>query len=684
VLFGSVLAWPSSAAAAPTPITVSSASDSGPGTLREAILEANGNPNPQGSAITFASELTIKTASPLPALTRTASIENGGHVVVIDGSAQGSGDDLTIDAPNSAVRGLTLVNAPGNGLTLGPGSNGTAVGGASSINAVNFIGATKAAVAEPNGGFGIAITGGSGSVIGEYSPVQFSNIIEDNRLGNLLIQAPAAGDAVVNNIIEFSEAGKSGPGVEIEGSSNNQLGGHPSASAGNLIAFNAGDGVKIMGTAAEGNQVIENTIQLNKGAGVDLGGAGDRNALIQNIIASNEGLGITLLGTTTPKPNAASNPGPGANESQNYPVITGINTGTNTISGTLHSAPSTTFTVDLFGNGGCDTSGFGQGANYLGSTTVSTNGSGDGSFEFTSKAALGGVTVTAQARDPLGNSSEFSQCSPEFAGPHITLSVVEVPFADQLLGTASPVTFVNASNTGTAATTLSSFTVSGPFTPDAGNNGSAASCVAGLTLSPGQSCGFGLHFTPASAGRAPGRLDATFTGTKPLTVLLSGIGITQGPPIPAAPTPSSPPTIGKPTVGRPTVGSSSLSGLRSGHPHLTLTVSSGANAPGLQSVTVHLPRGLKFSSNFRKKHQGLKISGGVIRSVKVTAAGLIIVLKSPVSRLSLALGGSALAESGALETTVKSHKIGQLKFAVTVTDASNLTTVLAFSVRHPK
>jgi len=684
VLFGSVLAWPSSAAAAPTPITVSSASDSGPGTLRDAILEANGNPNPQGSAITFGAELTIKTASPLPALTRTASIENGGHVVVIDGSGQGSGDDLAIDAPNSAVRGLTLVNAPGNGLTLGPGSDGTAVGGGSSSNAVNFIGATKAAVAEPNGGFGIAITGGSGSVIGEYSPAQFSNVIEDNRLGNVLIQAPATGDAVVNNIIELSEAGKSGPGIEIEGSSNNQLGGHPSASAGNLIALNAGDGVKLTGTAAEGNQVLENTITLNKGGGVNLGGAGDRNALIQNSITSNEGLGITLLGTTTPKPNAASNPGPGPNESQNYPVITEVNTGTNTISGTLHSVPSTTFTVDLFGNGACDSSGFGQGGNYLGSATVSTNGSGDGSFEFTSKVALAGVTVTAQARDPLGNSSEFSQCSPQFAGPHITLSVVELPFANQLLGTASPVTFVNASNTGSAATTLSSFIVSGPFTPDPGNSGSAPSCEAGLTLSPGQSCDFGLHFTPAGAGPAPGRLDATFTGTKPLTVLLSGIGITQLPSVPTAPTPSSPRTTVNPTVGRPAVGSGSLSGLRSGRPHLTLTVGSGANAPGLKSVAVRLPRGLKFSSSFRKKHKGLKISGGVIRSVKVTSTGLIMVLKSPVSHLTVTLGGSALAESGALESMVKSHKITQLKFAVTVTDASNLTTSLAFSVRHPK
>lgn len=682
VLFGLVLGWPSYAAAAPTPITVNSAGDSGAGTFRDAILEANGNPNPQGSAITFASELTIKPASPLPALTRTASIESGGHVVVIDGAEQGSGDDLTIDAPNSAVRGLTIVDAPGNGLKLGPGSDGAAIGGSSSINTVNFIGTTKTAVAEPNGGFGIAITGGKGSAIGEFSPAQFSNVIEDNRLGGVLIQAPAAGDAVVNSIIESSEAGKSGPGIEIEGSSNNQLGGHPAAAAGDLIAFNAGDGVKITG-AAEGNQLIENTIELNVGAGVNLAGAGDRNAAIQNTITNNTGLGITLLGTTTPKPNAASNPGPGPNESQNYPVITGVNTGTNTISGTLHGTPATTFTVDLFGNTACDTSGFGQGGQYLGSTTVSTDGSGDGSFNFTSKIALGGVTVTAQTRDPSGNSSEFSQCFPQFPGPHITLSVVELPFAGQLLGTLSPVTFVNASNTGTAATTLSSFTVSGPFTPDPENSGSAPSCLAALVLSPGQSCDFALQFAPPSAGSATGRLDATFTGTKPLTVLLSGTGTVPVPPTVAGPTPSLP-GIGKPKIGPPTVGSGSLSGLGSGHPHLSLTLSSGANAPRLKSVTLQLPRGLRFTSSFRKKHKGLKMSGGVIRSLKVTTTGVVIVLKSPVSRLTVSLGSPALAESGALENMVKRHKIRQLKLAVTVTDAANLTTPLAWSVQHPK
>ena len=565
-----VLACAASASAAPLTITVGSTGNAGPGTLRDALLEANSYPNPAGSAIIFGVTGTITPVTPLPALTHMASIA-GANKIAIDGSALGAGDDLTIDAP-AVITGLTLVNAPGNGITLGPGSSGSVIGGIGpGLTLTNFIGTTSGAAKEPNRGWGVAVTSGSGSVIGDFSTAQFTNVIENNLLGGVVIAPPASGDSVVNNIIEF--AGNDAPGVEINGSSNNQVGGYPPAAGGNLFAFNGGDGVTVTGTSATNNVIEDNTATLNGqagqggagvsvtgaasatsitnntitsngttgqvGPGVNLAGAGNGNAITHNSISANGGLGITLLGTSTPKPNVASDPGPSPNASQNYPVISGVDTATNTISGTLHSTPSASFEIDLFADGAsCDTSGFGQGNTYLGSTTLTTNGAGDGSFNFASPTGVTGQTVTATATDPSGNSSEFSQCFPQFTGPHITLSAVQLPFGGQLVGTTSPVTFVTAQNTGMAATTLSSSSVSGPFAPDPGNNGAAQSCSAMLSLATGQSCEFGLRFAPTQAGAAAGALNATFTGTKPLTVLLSGTGTTgpTGPTGPSGPT----------------------------------------------------------------------------------------------------------------------------------------------------
>jgi hypothetical protein len=671
------LGWVSSARAAPTSIVVTSANDSGPGTLRDAILEANGNPSPQGSAITFAMNLTITPATALPALTRTTSIDGSGHTVVIDGAAQGSGDDLTVDAPGSAIRGLTIVDAPGNGVTLGPGSDGSVVGGVSSGTAIDFIGTTSGGAVKPNGGWGVAVTGGSGSVIGDLSNAQFANVIQNNRQGGVLIRSPASGDAVVNSIIGGSGLGNGGPGVEISGSSANQVGGVPVTAAASLISFNTGDGVTVTGSGAAANQITANIIEGNGGAGVNLGGAGDGNSLTKNMIFNNAGLGITLLGTTTPKPNAPSNPGPAPNQSQNYPVITGVDTSTNTISGTLHSIPATAFGIDLFLTGAsCDPSGFGQGSSYLGSTTVSTNSAGDGSFSFVSATPLTGQTVTATATDSSGNSSEFSQCFPQFAGPHITLSAVQLPFAGQLVGTLSPVTFVNARNTGTSSTVLTTSALSGPFIRDAGNSGASPSCSNALSLAPGQSCDFGLRFAPTTAGPATGRLDATFTGTKPLTVLLSGTGTTPAPPPPV--------TKPKPIVGKPTIGHQSLAGLAGGHPQLKFTIHQGAHAAKLKSLVVKLDGGLKFVRKFNKKERGFKVSGGEVQTAKIHAGRLVITLKSAVSSLTVTLGPPALQESDRLRKQANRHKVKLLNVSVGVTDVNHLTTQLTLAFRRPR
>ena len=78
------------------------------------------------------------------------------------------------------------------------------------------------------------------------------------------------------------------------------------------------------------------------------------------------------------------------------------------VTGTLNSTASTTFRVELFSNTACDSSGNGEGALFLGAVSVTTDGSGNGSFPLF--PTPGGGFITATATDPANNTSEFSAC----------------------------------------------------------------------------------------------------------------------------------------------------------------------------------------------------------------------------------------------------------------------------------
>jgi hypothetical protein len=112
----------------------------------------------------------------------------------------------------------------------------------------------------------------------------------------------------------------------------------------------------------------------------------------------------------------------GANNLQNFPVITAaVNTGSMTsVQGILNSTPSTTFDIEVFSNAACDPSGNGEGQTFLGSTSATTDASGNTNFTYNHPAALApGVILTATAtnttlpaspQNTLNNTSEFSAC----------------------------------------------------------------------------------------------------------------------------------------------------------------------------------------------------------------------------------------------------------------------------------
>jgi hypothetical protein len=135
-----------------------------------------------------------------------------------------------------------------------------------------------------------------------------------------------------------------------------------------------------------------------------------------NSIWGNAALGIDLApaGVT---PNDPGDADTGPNGLQNFPVITAATSShvahLAVVSGTISSAPNTTFRIEVFVSPAAHASGYGEGQAMLSATTVTTNAGGSASF------AVGGVgpvangsVATATATDPAGNTSEFSAALP--------------------------------------------------------------------------------------------------------------------------------------------------------------------------------------------------------------------------------------------------------------------------------
>jgi CSLREA domain-containing protein len=186
------------------------------------------------------------------------------------------------------------------------------------------------------------------------TPFGGSNVIEDDLLGT----DPTGLNALPNV----------GDGIHISQMPGNLI-------QDNVIANNGGQGVTVEGSAATGNRIHANSIRADAAPG---------------IILSN-----------------------GGNNMQTAPVLTSATSDgfDLTVGGTLHSAPNAAFTFDFYSNSLCTPAGAGEGEIFVGSTSATTDGSGDASFTTTLPADVSsGQFVTATATDPGGNTSGFSVC----------------------------------------------------------------------------------------------------------------------------------------------------------------------------------------------------------------------------------------------------------------------------------
>lgn len=354
------------------------------------------------------------------------------------GNIEGFGIIVTGGATGNKIGGIEL--GDGN-VVSGNGSHGIFFRGVgTSNNSIqgNFVGTNAAgSAAIPNLNDGIRFGGGAtynlvgGTVPGARNIISSNlghGIHIDNLSGTDGIPGLGTGHITVQGnfigtgVNGISPLGNRLPGVIIFGGSSDNLIGGTTPGAGNVIAFTTGatidDGAGGFITLPGFGISIANDANAAGDAG---GGTSLRNRISQNSIFANNGLGIDLsnLGimpdpTQGPTANDPCDTDPGANNFQNFPVLTSFSesAGAATIQGTLNGTANTTYTLEFFSGTAGHPSGYGEGQTYLGSITATTDGNCNASFSFTGLLPPGQDFVTATATDPDGNTSEFSAWKP--------------------------------------------------------------------------------------------------------------------------------------------------------------------------------------------------------------------------------------------------------------------------------
>jgi len=248
--------FPSTPTEVPFTMVVTNTNNSGPGSLHQAILNANAH---TGFTDTISFKIpgdgvhTIAPTGPLPQITDPVIIDAttqpgylGSPLIELTGANADSnyGLSLAASASNSVIRGLAINSFPGDGIVvLGNGN----------VIAANYIG-TNPTGTQPagevffgNAGNGIHIIDGANNTIG----------------------GSAAAD---RNVV----SGNDGEGIRIDGA----------LATGNMIRGN------YIGTTADGEDALGNLLSgvyLRKAPG---------NSVIQNLISGNQGFaGVTICGS---------------------------------------------------------------------------------------------------------------------------------------------------------------------------------------------------------------------------------------------------------------------------------------------------------------------------------------------------------------------------------------------------
>jgi len=374
-------------------LTVVNTDDSGPGSLRQAILDSNAKPSGLNTIefnIPGPGVHTITPLSPLPVITGPVVMDgysqpgsapnsatfghNGVLLIELNGSLAGNGAGLSFQGGNSTLRGMVV-----NRFIGAQGVSGNSFGVqlvASGGNHLEgcFIGTDPSGlVRRANHIVGVVVAGES-NVIGGPLPAQ-RNIIS----GTDLHVIPGLG---------YQE----GFGIQLNYARNTRV-------EGNLIGV-AADGFTSMSNATYGVFGVDGDPTNNVIGGVSAGtanaiayngtGVAVNGAVLGNSIHSNFGLGIG--GGTGPFLGSAI-----------------VSNGSLTLQGRVNGIPNSAHRIEFFANDQFDLSGYPEGKYFLGWTNVTTDTNGLAVFSTSLAAAVtNGQFISATATDERGLTSGFS------------------------------------------------------------------------------------------------------------------------------------------------------------------------------------------------------------------------------------------------------------------------------------
>jgi hypothetical protein len=349
----------------------------------------------------------------------------GGSAVdnTIGGTAAGAGNVISGNYFDVVVRD------PGTGGNLFQG---------------NFIGpdATgKAALTNQYEGFALGNEASSNFIGGTVAGA--GNLISGDYVGVYIGDTNTSANLFQGNLIGVDVTGTNALGngyldVEFANGANDNIVGEVAPGAGNVIANAAVYGVALYNAGTTNNAVRGNTIYSNSAGGIYLDGF---NAVGPGVL-------------------------PGPNDLQNYPVITNAygHAATTIVSGTFSSLTNRTFFIDVYRNPARDPSGQGQGRFYVGTVSVTTDGSGNATFALTNTTGnYAGQVLSATATSAGGDTSEFSADvtatntpSATFNGPFVlrpggfvlglTLATNFGYHLQAATNLAAPITWVNLTN----------------------------------------------------------------------------------------------------------------------------------------------------------------------------------------------------------------------------------------------
>jgi len=450
----------------PRRYVVTTTGDSGPGSLRQAMLDANTDFEP--SLIEFDSALTGEiisvTSDDLPAIEESDTTINGD----IDGDGKpdiqidGVGLDFGFDvfAPRTTINGLSISSFDVGILLEVEAANvlvdhcyiGVALDGSS--DAHNF-------------DTGIEVHGNAHHIT--------NSVVSANLGFGFDIAEDADGLIVTGNTVGASadrtlSLGNGDDGVAITDSGDHVIGG-TGPNDGNFIVSNAGSGISVVGLSGnarnvtiQGNQIGDPNLRGNV-EGVSVLDASD--VLIGgsepgagNVIVANDSIGIEIVGAdstgvTISRNSEAANGDPGIVRSDGAEILVSppvIQLDGLTIVGT--GAPNST--IEIFATDEPpDPSGAGEGERFLGSVTSDNSGL----FSFPLVQSRGvpvlPLHVTATLTDPMNNTSVYAQNLAVAPTPTATETATETPTPEQQspTPTATPTGVGVPTSTSTATAT---------------------------------------------------------------------------------------------------------------------------------------------------------------------------------------------------------------------------------------